>query len=135
MAHARTTIRGLIVSALTGIATVTANRVHPYFTLPSLNVVTVDEEVTEHLHGLQTRELSVDIEIRVKATDDLDDALDALAVQVETALADGLAGTKDVTLAGTEIEYDDESEQPVGLARLTYIITYNCDPGDPETTL
>jgi hypothetical protein len=59
-----------------------------------------------------------------------------LAVQVEESIAadfqlNGLA--KDAVLVSTEIDFSGESEQPVGVARLTFSVRYVTSIEDVET--
>ena len=82
------------------------------------------------------RTVSVNVDIYENATASLDDNLDALAVQVEESIAadfqlNGLA--KDAVLVSTEIDFSGESEQPVGVARLTFNVRYVTSVEDVET--
>jgi hypothetical protein len=59
--------------------------------------------------------------------DTFDDDVDAIAVQVEEAIAadftvNGLAKT--AILQSTEIDFSGEAETPIGVARLTYDVRY-----------
>jgi hypothetical protein len=63
----------------------------------------------------------------VSVKDTFDDDVDAIAVQVEEAIAgdftvNGLAKT--VILQSTEIDFSGEAETPIGVARLTYDVRY-----------
>jgi hypothetical protein len=90
------------------------------------------------MSGVQARELQIDIEARVKSTSHLDDALDTIAVEVESAIAgdttlNGLV--KFIELQGTDIEFDDDLEQPIGLISMRWLCLYYVDSSDPETIL
>ena len=72
------------------------------------------------------RNLDVAVDIYVRATETTDDDVDAIAVQIEEAVAndftvDGLA--KSVVLTGTDIDFN-AAEQPIGIARLTFSVSY-----------
>lgn len=145
MSHARQQIREALGTALTGLATtgvnVYTNRV---YTLAGLNlpalVISVKQERAEQITPTTfQRASSVTIEGYVKGTANIDDTLDTIAVEVETALwgDDVLKGLgKWLRFNGTEIDFTGgESEKPVGVIRLSYDILYVTAGGDPETTL
>jgi hypothetical protein len=82
------------------------------------------------------RSLTVDVDIYVRATSTFDDDVDAIAVQIEEAIAgdftvNGLA--KEAVLAGTEIQFSGDAEQPIGVAKLTYSVRYVTALNDVET--
>ena len=88
--------------------------------------------------GVRTlaRELSLNVDASVRVNDTFDDTIDALCVEIEETIAadytlNGLV--KDTILTSTEIDFDGESERPVGVARLTYTIRYVTTIGDVET--
>ena len=81
-------------------------------------------------------EMTVDIEIREKATDYLDDTLDGICASVEAAMmTDAKFGglVNHLEIEGTTIELEDGQEKDVGLATITYTVMYWIDSGDPET--
>lgn len=143
MAHARQLIRDAAVTALTGLTTTTSSvysgRVHPYDTLPCLSVYTTIESVEEgELGTKQMRIVMLRVEARARAASDLDDTLDTVCAEVETALmADQtLGGTcKHLELQQTEIELSGDAEQPVGLAVLDFAVLYRIDGTDPTTII
>lgn len=128
MAHARQQIREAAATTCTGLtttgSTVYQSRVYPVETLPALSLYTLSEQVIERtMEGNELRELLLVIEGRVKATSNLDDTLDDIAEEVETALnADKtLSGAvKSLDLSETEIELSDDLEKPSGLIRLLF---------------
>ena len=82
------------------------------------------------------RALSVTVDAYVRVTDKFDDDVDALCVQIEEAIANdftvnGLA--KDAVLTSTEIDFSGDAEQPVGVARLTFVVRYVTAINDVET--
>lgn len=140
MTHARTTIRNWVATALDGLATtadrVHTSRVHRYAVhqLPALNVLTGREEVTEDsTRDSDFRQLEVEVEARAKAVEDLDDTIDQIAKEVEHALhaATRPSNVIHVAYENTEIEFDEKSDQPTALMRLTYSVLYRVTPGNP----
>ena len=142
MAHIRETIRNTVVNALTGLTTtgnrVYANRVDPYLSLPSLNVLTQDEQVRNDFGAMDTkqiRELRLVIEGRADATTTPDDGLDTIANEVEEAIGssaeiDALA--LDMTLESTAFSYISDGAKPIGLLEMKYILLYQVDGLDPS---
>jgi hypothetical protein len=142
MSHVRQQIREAVVAALTGLATtgsrVHASRLRPQGDagLPCLLVTTESEEVVEtSILGLQRRELVVQVRGYAKATGALDDTLDTIAAEVETALgADvtlgGLAKGS-LLLAGIDIDFDDALDKPVGVVVLQFKAGYYTVAGAP----
>ena len=83
-----------------------------------------------------SREMDVQIDIVVRATDTFDDDVDAIAVQVEESIgADIRLGglVKDIVLTATQIEYDGDAERPIGVASLTFSTRYVTSIEDVET--
>jgi len=80
--------------------------------------------------------MSVFVDCYVSVRDTFDDDVDAIAVQVEEAIAadftvNGLAKT--AILQSTEIDFSGEAETPIGVARLTYDVRYVTAIDDVET--
>jgi hypothetical protein len=143
MSHARTQIRSAIVTALKGV-TAFGNRVYGYKTashklLPDATVHTINDEVNHEFDTMDGKEvhiLTVAIEIRAKAAADLDDTLDGYCVSVEKKMrTDATFGglVKQLSLNGTSIETEDETDQENGLATIEYEAWYRVSEGDPET--
>lgn len=143
MAHARTAIRAAFAAAVTGLTStgsrVFKSRMRAQDALPCLLVTTGDEQIARaDMDDLEERELDVEVLGVAKAAADVDDALDTIAAEVETAIGpDNTLGglVKRLHLVGLRPEFDDELEQPVGLVRLTYRCTYFTNAGVPGTTL
>lgn len=141
MAHARQQIRDAVVTALgsTGY-NVFANRVNPYLTLPSLNVLTNQEDVRDDLGSMddiQIRELRLIIECRDIGSD-TDDKLDVIIdAVVEAVLSDltirGLVF--DITDDETSFSYSRDGANPIGLAEITFIVLYQTYGDDPSTII
>ena len=147
MSHARQQIRDKVVSLVTGLTTTGANvfasRVYPLQDgeLPGLCVFTRAEEVDEEqgkVERLQHRGVFISVVGYDKLIAGLDDNLDTIAAEVETAVfADrfmsGLIVSLD--LVSTDIEIDTESEKPVGEITLTFLAQYLTQEAAPETAI
>lgn len=134
--HLRRQIREAVSTTVTGLATTGArvfqSRIYPLQTaeLPGLLVYTRNESsaVIGVNPGRQVeRVLQLIVEGVAKATVDLDDMLDQIAKEVESALA--LMPTalrllvKDIFLRTTEIAIE-PGEKPTGRIRMTYQLDY-----------
>lgn len=147
MAHVRTQIRTALVAQLTGLATtgarVFASRVHPLADnqLPCLLIIANDEpSIVEGLSNPPILERTLEVLIRavVKASSSLDATLDTIISEVEVALAavTTLGGLiKAISLNAIAFSYDDATDKPVGVAELTYQITYFTVSGSPNTAI
>lgn len=136
MAHVRKQIRDRIASVISTAVTLVSQRVYTTrvypltaANLPAITVYTGAETSALQTMGNRTmmRNLDVAVDIYVRATETTDDNVDAIAVQIEEAVAndftvDGLA--KSVVLTGTDIDFNAEAEQPIGIARLTFSVSY-----------
>ena len=136
MAHVRKQIRDRIASELTSNVSLVSSRVYTSRVyplteakLPAITVYT-GSEISSRLNmgvGDLNRSLTVDVDLYVRATGTFDDDVDAIAVQVEEAIAsdftvNGLA--KEAVLTGTDIQFSGDAEQPVGVAKLTFTVRY-----------
>ena len=135
MSHARTQLREQVAALVTGLATTGArvyqSRMRPADGLPCLLVTTNEEDITPgSIGGLYQRRLVLQVRGFAKGSTTLDDTLDQIALEVETALAASRA-----ELDRIEIDFDDELEQPVGSVTLTYQITYFTAASDPATLI
>jgi len=145
--HLRRQIREALATAVTGLTTTSTrvfqSRVYPLQAadLPCLLVHTRSERSqpsTVHPNRVIERTLEVEVVAIAKATADLDDTLDGIAKEVETALAGpptGLVnvGAKDVRLISTAIELNGEGEKPTGSATLLYEVDYFNLENAPDT--
>lgn len=143
--HVRQQLREAIATALTGLTTTGANvfqsRVYAMQDtgLPGLVIRTDADEVVERTIGGATRSITRDVSVVVqgmaKATANLDDTLDTIAKEVETALAAGVTvGGKvhhlryeraDITLAG-------EGEQPTGSIEMQFLCSLSNAANAPD---
>ena len=145
MAHVRKQIRDKVADLLKANVSlvkrrVYTTRVHPLndTNLPAISVYT-GTETSQRLQAGVTdmiRELSLEIDCYVRETSSFDDDVDAIAVQVEEAMAtkftlDGLA--KFTVLTSTQIQFDGEADQILGVAKLTYSVQYVTPINDVET--
>ena len=141
--HLHKQIRGAVVTKLTGLTTsgarVYANRLQPLpdATSPTL-LVTLDEETatqaTFHTSPIYERELRLSVAAIVKATSALDDTLDLMSKEVETALAAGItvgSRTLEVFYSGMSFE-DEQSDKPVGIKRMSFTIPYTAAANAPD---
>lgn len=145
MAHVRQQIRERIASVLTTNVTLVSSRVYQsrVYPLTEAQLPAVTVYTGAETSGLQTigtktlmRTVNINVDVYAKATADLDDDLDAIAVQIEEAIAgdftvNGLA--KDAVLISTDIDFSGETEQPIGMARLTFAVRYITAIDDVET--
>ena len=128
--HVRQQLRESIAAAITGLTTTSTrvfqSRVYPIEVgqLPCLVVTSDGDSVsadTVHHPYQQNRSTTIRIEAYARAIADLDDTLDLICKEVETAIGGvsfGIAQGGD--LQGTQIEFDSIGDQPVGKATLIY---------------
>lgn len=150
MSHARQQIREALVTALMGLPStgshVYASRVVPLLDgeLPCLLVNTDDESlVVESFtqNPLLARSLTISITAIRKASSDLDGYLDTTILEVEQALnatteANTLGGlVKYIALENIKISYDENMEQPIGQAVLTFNATYYTQAASPSVSI
>lgn len=133
MPHLRTQIRESVATLVTGLTT-TASRVYQSRMrpvkadqMPCLLVTTNDESIEATTLHAGPQDRTLDLVIRGFAMGgDLDNTLDQIALEVETAL-----GSTAHTLKRIEIDFDDELEKPVGSISLTYEVLYFTQAGNP----
>jgi len=141
MAHKRQAIRERVASTLTGLTTTGSNvfqsRVYPIENtkLPCLLIYT-REETSEPLvmNPPRTIEkvLSLVVEGYVKANTNFDDTIDTICEEVEEALfTDRLINdlALDSFLVNTDISYNGEGDNPLGIVVMTFQITYHHTEG------
>lgn len=133
MPHCRRTLRELAGSLCAGLAT-TGDRVHqsrlPPRTaagLPCLLIYADNERIGDTSAGPHDRALEVVIDGYAMAAANLDDTLDQIALEVETAMA----ADPRFRLRSLAVDFDEALEKPVGVIRLTYEILYFTQAGDP----
>ena len=82
--------------------------------------------------------LTVMVEGYARTASNLDDTLDTISAEVETAVASDPtcnALALDTVLQSTEIEYDSEGDQPIGSVRLSFSVHYQTKTTVPTTAL
>lgn len=146
MTHARAQLREAAIADLTGLPT-TADRVFAGRTRPlakdhepTLLVYAVEETVEIEAFGaVLGRTLTLAVEGRVSAAAPPDDALDAIAAEVEAALLAKagalLALARSVTLTATRINAQAPGEKHIGAIRLEFAVVYRTREPAPETIL
>lgn len=143
MAHMRKTIRDAVVTLLTGLtstgARVYPSRLYPYDPAEAggagLMVYTVSESSLLEGRTL-TRELDLVIEVVAQVNGTLDDDLDTIAVEVETAMGDdpalGFNGPVDSYLKSTQVALRKDGEKETGGLVMTYGVMYRTTQDNPE---
>ena len=144
MAHFRQQIRERVATTLTGLTTTGSNvfqsRVYPIEEnkLPCLLIYTKDE-TSEPLAMSPPRSiekvLNLVVEAYVKTNNNFDDTIDTICKEVEEALyADRLINNlaKDSFLTNTEINFNSDGDNPVGIVVMTFEIAYHHTEGTLE---
>lgn len=138
--HQRKLIRDAVVAQLTG-KTDAELRVYPtrelplkVAELPAVCIYTLEETVSPESRSSSprrlTRSLQLGVEIIVRATEAVDDALDALSLQVEVAIdADPRFGDTciDSILSSVQIGIDNEGNRPTGRCLMSYAVEYETE--------
>ena len=137
MAHARQTIREAAATKVTGLTTtgsrVFQSRAVPQESLPFLLITTNDEEIVPGTIGnLIERQMELVVTGYAKQTSTVDDVLDTIAAEVETAMA---GFTYRNALKSLAVDFEETLEKPVGLIRLAFVCTYLTATGTPGTPL
>lgn len=139
--HLRTQIRSAVCSAVTGLATtgsrVAASRMTPRrgSDLPCLLVETRDESIDAGVQRHAQHDLRVLVTAFAKANSTLENTLDQIAAEVETALA--AAGTLGGLVPGglsivhVATDFDDALDQPAGTIEIEFRAVYFTRFGTP----
>ena len=149
MSHVRKQIRDQFVTLLTAGVTLVSSRVYAtrVYPLTQAKLPAITVTIGSESSGLMTMgatmgskslDRTVDIAVSVyeNATASLDSAIDAIAVQIEEAIgADFTLGgiAKESVITSTSIDFSGETEQPVGIATLTFSVRYVTSLTDVET--
>lgn len=142
--HLHTQIRAALKTALTGLSTtgprVFANRLRPMneADLPGLRIALDDEQSdpeTMHMPVQQARTLTLSVECCAKVTTGLDDLLDAISLEVETALSAGFVVDGETLYPEyTGMQFSDElADKPVGIKQLNYSVQFAAMSDAPHT--
>ena len=143
MAHARQQVREQLVTTLTGLTT-TGSRVFDtriyvdHDSLPCLTIYADKDIVNEDLSSATRawHDLTLRVEARAKTKDGVEDLIDTICAEVETAIyADKTLNGKlvEMMLEDTDIEYSNESDKPIAVATLTFNGVYRVNPAAPST--
>lgn len=148
MAHARQQIRDAAVAAIEAANTkadsaVYSGHVYPMDILPAINVTTPKRvDISADADGASMTEAQYDLTLRVQIhvakRADLDDEIDDLAAEVETALhgdTELAALVFNLELEEDETELADEAAKPHGLHTMTWTCNYIGTRGDPESII
>lgn len=151
MAHARTQIRNAVITALTNLST-TGGRVYPGRSLPldperiggpGLLVFSGDEPEIERLTigspPIEQHTLLLHVRGVVKASSNLEDVLDQIALEVQTAMANSAAmqgsKAKSCDLVALQSGEDETLEKPAGVVTLTYRCQYHIAANEPDVLI
>lgn len=145
MSHIRQQVRDQVASAISGLgltgARVYKNRLYPLerTELPCLLVMTDAEEIeklTANRPAVLQRMIAVRIQGVAKANTDLDNTLDTISQQVETAIYGAtMSSVKSIELTGASINIDAIGEQPVGMVTMDYKVIAMTKDGSPQAAL
>lgn len=141
--HLHKQIRAALVAKLTGLTTtgsrVYANRLQPLpdAMQPTL-LVTLDEERADVMTiGIVTYDRTLDAVVTAvaKASSALDDTLDQMSKEVETALATGITvGGRVLDCLYSGMSFEDEfGDKPAGAKRMTFSINFTAPAATPDT--
>jgi hypothetical protein len=149
MPHVRKQIRDQFVTLLTAGVTLVSSRVYAtrVYPLTQAKLPAITVTIASESSGLMTmgatmgsksmdRTVEIAVSVYENATASLDSAIDAIAVQIEEAIgADFTLGgiAKESVLTSTSIDFSGETEQPVGIATLTFSVRYVTSLTDVET--
>ena len=145
--HLRRQIRERAATTLTGLATTGSNvfqsRIYPLATaaLPGLAIYTNAESVAVFAMGA-TRTLHRDLELVVEGyaavSSDIEDTLDQIGKEIETALAGDIGLNNlalDSYLTSVEVTFSGDGEKPAGLIRHIYTVIYRNAENAPDVAV
>lgn len=138
MTHLRKTIRDELVTAVTGLSTTGSNvfdsRVMPLSqaSLPALCVYAASEESEQVGNTLLRRYVNLAVVAFVRAVAGIEDTLDTIAEEVETAVVlSAFTDVKRITLGSTEFDFSDEGDTSFASMTLTFVAEYHTVQGTP----
>lgn len=148
--HVRQQIREAAATLLTGLSTTGArvyqSRVHVLSDadLPGLVITTNEEQVEFASIGfpaLLNRQLDLQVRAVAKSNTDLDDTLDTMVKEVETALsasvsANTLGGlAKSIALSSIYIDMNADAEKTTGQAVMNFTVQYKTQANAPDISI
>lgn len=136
MTHVRKTIRDDVITELTGLTTTGTNvfdtRIFPLAQtdLPCLVVYTQNE--TSEYGNLTSLEREVQLVVRgiARATANVEDTLDLIAEEVETAITGG-SSAKDLYLSSTATEFENDGDNQFGSIEMIFLVLYHTAANTP----
>ena len=142
MIHPRTRLRAAAVARLTGLATsgprvyVDREYTQQPAELPCLHISVRETSQLAGYPATYTREISLRVRALARATANLSDTLDRIALEVETALGQGLsvgasAPLLHSSMSAEEPEIDTETDQPVGELMMHFGYTLHTEGSAP----
>lgn len=154
MTHLRKTIRNVVTTAVTGLAT-TNLRVYKSRRLPLTEVeypclcVYVRSDTPDYSEAAFDNSVAwpvrtIDLHIQGHAKDEdsvrIEELLDDLAEEVEVALfaaflAGSLTGVKMLTLGEQTLSFDPEGEETMGVIDMVFNVSYRAAEGAPGTSV
>ena len=145
--HLRRQIRERAATTLTGLATTGSNvfqsRIYPLATaaLPGLAIYTNAESGSVVAMGA-TRTIHRDLELIVEGyaavSSDIEDTLDQIGKEIETALAGDIGLNnlaRDSYLTSVEATFSGDGEKPAGLIRHIYTVIYRNAENAPDVAV
>lgn len=84
------------------------------------------------------RTVDIVVDAYVRAIANYDTSLDTICGEVEAALATGVTrggNAKETNLVSTDIEYSDDGDRPIGMARMTLAVVYRTAINDATTAI
>lgn len=142
--HVRQQVREEIADILIGLS-LTADRVFTSRTypirdsdLPCLLIKTEQERVdyqTVNQPAQQEREITLVVEVMAKANEKLDNTLDEICTQVEIVIDSIATISKNIQLAGTNIDTSVLGNQPIGQATMIYRMRVYTESNSPDVVL
>ena len=139
--HVRQAIRDDIYDSLMGLSTganVFKSRTFPTDVTPCLIVSTGDEyhdNEDNRIARLQNRNCQIIVKGKSRLSVGLDDHLDDLAEEIETAIFNASFETiTTIDLESIEVEIQDGAEKPTGEITLTFSVHYLTRDGAPTVT-
>jgi len=143
--HVRQSIRQAVVTAVTGLTTTSSrvfdSRILPQSAsdLPCLRVYATTETSEEATLVNLARVCQIVVQGVARATSEVEDTLDTIAEEVETAIAGAAgitsAGAKEIHIVSTELEFEADGDNPHGMVTLTFAALYHTARATPGTAI
>ncbi len=147
MAHQRKTIRDNLKTTLTGLNTTLNNvfqsRIYPMRNakLPGILIYNKSEEVSYgsiSIPRLQERVSAFEVEIYVKGTQNYDDTLDQICVEVEEALSVDITrggNAIDTRILSFDTDFSGDGDQPLAVCKLSVEVRYQVRENNPDVSI